>query len=79
MAKSEPLPPFLNDAERNSPLWRKIKAYCEERLSTARHRNDSNLDDRRTANLRGRIAELKHLATLDQPAPQTEANDDFPD
>lgn len=72
-------PPFLNDAEINSALWKKIKTYCEERLSKARDRNDGNLDERRTAKLRGRIAELKHLATLDQPAPQTEANDDFPD
>lgn len=77
MAKT--LEPLLTPTERDSPVWRKIKAHAEQRLESARKANDTNLDERKTAKLRGRIAELKHLATLDQPAPQTEANDAFPD
>lgn len=77
MAKFEPV---LNPADRQSPLWLKLKKHAEERLAKMRVRNDSmKLDEKDTASMRGRIAELKYLATLDNPAPQTEADETFKD
>ena len=74
-AKREPV---LTEHERQHPLWLKIKKHAEDRLALARERNDKSHPIDKTERLRGAIAELKHLAALDQPAPQTEA-DDFPD
>lgn len=67
----------LEPHEVTSPLWLRLKEYMELRLETARRKNDKDNDERRTARLRGSIAELKHLVTLDQPAPQQEPDDLF--
>jgi len=67
----------LTPLERDSAVWRKIKKYVEDRLVEMRERNDGNHSDIKTAQLRGRIAELKNLAGLDAPAPETEADDDI--
>ena len=71
--------PVLNEAEAQSPLWRKVKAHLEARLAMLREMNDSpKRNAEATALLRGAIKEVKNLAALDKPAPQTEA-DDFKD
>ncbi len=64
----------LNDTERNSAPWQKVKAELESRLDLFRRKNDSNLDAEQTAKLRGRIAEIKNLLALGEPPPP-EAND----
>lgn len=69
-------PPVLNEADLQSPTWIKIKKHLEERIAALRVRNDNGLlDERKTASLRGQLKEAKHLATLDKPAPQTDADD----
>ena len=76
-AKSELVPPVLTAEEAASPLWRKIKAHLEHRLEQTRERNDSpSRGEGQTQFLRGQIHEIKYLAALDKPAPQTEADDD---
>ena len=54
----------LQDAQ--NPLWQKLKPYLEERLENLRKMNDGDHNDLGTANLRGRIAEVKALLALDK-------------
>lgn len=71
---------LLSEADRQSPLWRKLKAYFEARLEKNRARNDSpTLSEAETAALRGAIAELKHMTRLDQPVPLVEDETQFKD
>ena len=72
MATEEPL---LNDVERQSAIWRKIKAHLEARLVLMRERNDRSQGEAKTERLRGRIAEIKYIVALDKPAPHAEADD----
>ena len=44
--------------------WHQIHSWALERLSSARERNDGNLDAIETAKLRGRIEVLKELVAL---------------
>ena len=69
----------LTPLEAQSAVWKKIKAHVEARLAKQRERNDRSQPIEKTEYLRGAIAELKYLAALDQPAPQTEADDAFRD
>jgi hypothetical protein len=55
--------------ERQTQLWRGLMRHVEERITELRQRNDADQDERATANLRGRIAELKALLALDKPEP----------
>jgi len=66
---------FLDDLDRNSPVWRKVEAYIEERIDELRMQNDTDKDATETARLRGRIAELKILLTQAKPAPAFVVND----
>jgi len=59
----------LSDIECDSAVWLKVLAYMEARLESQRARNDGNHDERKTARLRGSIAELKHLITIGDAAP----------
>lgn len=61
--------PFvLSPAERDSPLWRRLKDYMTARRDQYRVENDSPMDEMMTAMKRGRIRELNALIALDQPA-----------
>lgn len=72
---SEVRGPVLDESDRQSPTWKKIMAYYEARATKLRRDNDKNLDEVRTARLRGRIEETKHVLALDKPAPVLEADD----
>jgi len=50
---------MLSDAELNSPLWLKLLAHWNEELSALRSSNDGDLDELKTAALRGRIKQIK--------------------
>ena len=56
----------LSLSERNSPAWLTVKDYLELRLSLLRRKNDNKIDGGSTEWLRGQIAEVKHLLTLDK-------------
>lgn len=51
----------LTDHDRRSATWIKIKAVLEARIDLYRRQNDNELTPERTAALRGKLAELKHL------------------
>jgi hypothetical protein len=51
-----------------TPTWLRLKEHCEARIAELRLSNDKSLGVDETARLRGRIAEVKSLLALDQPA-----------
>ena len=57
----------LAEHERQTQLWRDLMRYVEGRLDELRRLNDGDKDERATATLRGRIAELKLIAQLGDP------------
>lgn len=58
----------LSPLEARTPLWIALSGHLEHRLALLRAQNDSmSLSEAKTAELRGRIAELKGLLTIDQP------------
>lgn len=60
----------LSQADKNSALWRRLKKHMQAERDSHRRKNDSiSLDERQTANLRGRIAQLNELLALDEEAP----------
>lgn len=69
----------LTEYESMSPVWQKLQGYMEARLETLRLKNDRNRGERDTAFLRGEIAELKFLLSLDKPQPETEPDNQFKD
>lgn len=58
------VPLLLTIEERRSALWQKLEAHLEARLSDLRKQNDGNWSDVDTANLRGRIAEVRLMIAL---------------
>ena len=58
---AEPLKLDFTDTDRHSAGGQKLTKYLEARLSQLRIRNDVERSDEQTANLRGRIAEIKKL------------------
>ena len=55
----------LTAADRDTPLWRKLRDHLQERLNSHRLANDSGvLTDVETARLRGRIAEAKEFLNM---------------
>jgi len=61
--------PFvLNEAERQSALWIRLKAHLEQQLAIQRERNDNPNDDKQGERIRGRIAQLKDMLALDKPS-----------
>lgn len=60
----------LTHGEKHSPLWRRLLEQLQRDLAQLRERNDSVLlDPVATAELRGRIAQLKELIALEDPTP----------
>lgn len=56
-------------SDNQSPTWLKLKEHLEERLTSLRIKNEGNLTEIETANLRGRCAELRALLMLGQDEP----------
>ena len=62
--------PFtLTEHDKASGLWLRLRAHLEDRLTSARVRNDAVLTDTETATLRGEIKALKSLIRLDAVQP----------
>lgn len=55
----------LTTQERHSTLWARLMKHFEDKLATARARND-DADEATTAKLRGQIAAYKTLMELDR-------------
>ncbi|MCK5606906.1 hypothetical protein KAR91_33700 [Candidatus Pacearchaeota archaeon] len=78
MSSNKKIYEVLTRSELESPVWRKVSVYLEERLNDHRCSNDSMvLDNDETAALRGQILELKGL--LDKEPASARFEDDLPD
>ena len=65
--------PFvLTKGERLNPVWMALSRHLEERIAQLRMQNDGDKDERETAKLRGRIAELKGILALAKDLPVIE-------
>lgn len=60
----------LSPGERTTGVWVKLMRHFEERLTELRSKNDGPLDATATADMRGRIAEIKSLMALDKDKPK---------
>ena len=69
----------LTDIEAQSALWLKVKKMMEGRIASLRERNDGSLDERKTARVRGGIAELKYLISQGDKKPLPPPEDQFKD
>lgn len=65
----------LERHEIDSPLWQRLKAHLEEEIRIQRTKNDGDHDAIRTADIRGRIAQLKALLALGNLDPAQVADD----
>lgn len=59
----------LDPRDKYDPVFKKLMQHFTERLATLRAQNDGALDPIETANMRGRIAEVKGFLALAQDRP----------
>lgn len=50
--------------ERGDRTWAMVEEALKEELDTLRRKNDGDLDERATAKLRGRIAQIKEVLAI---------------
>lgn len=63
-------PPFgLTETDKASATWLRLKTHLQDRLDTARVRNDHGQTEAETAALRGEIKTLKALLSLGEDQP----------
>lgn len=60
---------ILSEEEKRNPLWTRLMKHFEERLQELRLMNDATRSEVDTANLRGKIAEIKELIRLNEFRP----------
>lgn len=63
---------ILTAEDKSSSLWKRLRDQLEQRLSELRAKNDGALDANDTAKLRGQIAEVKRLLSLEKDLPSLE-------
>lgn len=70
--------PLIDEFDRTSAVWKKLKPFLEARLESLRKMNDSPKRGADvTAYLRGQIAELKVLIALDKETPKVPSEADL--
>lgn len=60
---------LLDETDRGSATWMKVKAYTESRITSLQKELESDFDEQKTAKLRGRIVELRKLLTQGESPP----------
>lgn len=63
---------ILTDADRQHPLWARIKAYLEERQTSIMANLAMDLNAEQTAKARGRLAEVVQLLAFEKETPTVE-------
>lgn len=67
--------PVLSAQDRNSACWQKVEGFIDEQLAKMRLRNDTDITEHQTARLRGFIACLKAMKSLNSDAPLAPSED----
>lgn len=70
--------PVLELDDRRSAVWLKLKKHLEARLALLRARNDNHVDERKTAHLRGCIADVKYILSLGEGKTLAAPEEDLP-
>lgn len=65
----------LEPHEIQSPLWAKLQEHMEQQLADLRRRNDQDLDEIKTAKLRGRLLQIREFLLLASPPGDPEPDD----
>lgn len=63
---------ILTPGERNSVIWQRLMQHFITRREELRAKLEGDLDSTKTAEMRGRLAELRALITLDKDVPVIE-------
>ena len=75
-----PTIPLLNEIERQSSLWQKLKAHLEWRREYLREKNDRPQSQDKTDRLRGAIGEVTYMLSLAESPKSTPPEEmKFPD
>jgi hypothetical protein len=61
--------PVLTQQDRGSATWQKVERYLDDQITKMRAKNDADLSPDKTARLRGYIACLKAVKSLNSDAP----------
>lgn len=59
----------LTDSDRLSPTWTRLKKHLQGRLEALRNELEQDLPEEKTAKVRGRLAEVKSLLSLEKNSP----------
>ncbi len=68
---------MMQIADFQSSTWRRLEKYLYMRIDELRIMNDGNLSAEKTAELRGKIAELKQILSLSRQSEKQEAIPDI--
>ena len=61
--------PIFSESEKQMPKFKKLIDYWNERLNTLRKDNDRPQSDAETAQLRGKIGEIKNMLNFEKDEP----------
>lgn len=68
--------PVLNELDRQSATWLKIREHYDLRLASLRRLNDNSKSIEATEKLRGQIHECKLVLAMGDPSPAPVASDE---
>jgi hypothetical protein len=68
---------MLPREHKQSACWRWLDEHLSARLEVLRRRMENDLDDRKTARLRGSIAELRYILGMANEKPMPEPLDEI--
>ncbi|MEK9796293.1 MAG: hypothetical protein VW713_06045 [Alphaproteobacteria bacterium] len=61
----------LSDSDKTSPTWLRIKKHLQARVEALRNELEQDLPEDRTAKVRGRLAEVRALLSVEKDPPPT--------
>lgn len=59
----------LTESDRLSPTWTRLKKHLQGRLEALHNELEQDLPEEKTAKVRGRLAEVKSLLSLEKNSP----------
>jgi len=61
----------LSDSDKVSPTWLRLKKHLQARAEALRNELEQDLPEDRTAKVRGRLAEVRALLSVEKDPPPT--------
>ena len=66
----------FTDLDRNSATWERVVTYANARIATLQRELEADKDPVATAQVRGRLAEIRKFLRAGEPAREVVAGDD---